>query len=326
MRRLVTADLHWNDLPRDAYRHAFVDWLAGVAAKWRVDHIDLLGDLCEDRDYHSGWLVNKVVDHLHRLSDGCSVTCLRGNHDYSVADNPFFAFVGWLPRVRWINTPTVLDGDLYLPHTADYARDWSDVRVREHECIFAHNTFDGSDDGYGHKLRGVPLSVFPRNVCVVSGDVHTPQSVGPVTYVGAPYTVDFGDSYQPRVLLHDGQRWESIEVPGPRKRVLRWSTALDAPRVVEESIAPGDIVKVMVKLRDRADWPRVRDSVHAWCERAGCVLHAVVPTIVDASAHGSSASDTVERLSDDEVLARFGSARGVPERTMRVGAKLLRGV
>src|SRR5205814_1607714 len=89
---------------------------------------------------------------------------------------------------------------LFLPHTNNYKRDWKGLDFSKYQWIFAHNTFQGANIG-PRRLEGIPTSIFPRNAKVISGDIHVPQHFGPIEYVGAPYRIDFGDDYEPRVLF-----------------------------------------------------------------------------------------------------------------------------
>src|ERR1700676_3121506 len=104
---LITADLHLNDLARDAYRH---DWMAnilpGMLQKYDIKLLLLLGDLCDSKDCHNAWLTNSVVDHLTLLAEICPVIVEKGNHDYVDPSTPFFEFLGKIPNVTWINKPT----------------------------------------------------------------------------------------------------------------------------------------------------------------------------------------------------------------------------
>ena len=100
---------------------------------------------------------------------------------------------------------------------------------------------------------------FSKGAKVYSGDIHTPQKAGPVTYVGAPYLVDFGDDYAPRVIVLDGNKEISVPVPGPQKRLIIWGdNQLDAK--------PGDILKIRVHFtpKDSGSWWNVRDDINAW--------------------------------------------------------------
>lgn len=232
---LVTADWHLSDNPRDNYRHLWQQQLRDMIEEYCVEVLLVLGDLTEEKDRHRAGLVNKVVDHLYQLGQLCQVIVISGNHDYVNPATPFYGFAHRIKGITWVgikdrSSPKkeALDklgmiGDaLFLPHTTDYKRDWKGLKLNTYDWIFTHNTFHNADIGNGQRVEsGIPVTVFGDRPQVISGDVHIPQKLGPVTYVGAPYLIDFGDSYEPRVLLIDKKgQMRSIKTSGPQKRLV----------------------------------------------------------------------------------------------------------
>ena len=327
MSALITADWHLSDLPRDAYRHVMIAKLPALAKQQQARQAIVLGDLTELKDRHSAALVNQVVGHVAALAKVVeAVYVSRGNHDYVDINNPYYAFLKHIPNVRWINQPSgvKLEGIgrcLFLPHTTNHERDWDEFDFEMHRYVLAHNTFEGAVGDNGRRLDGVPLSVFPKGVRVISGDVHVPQKLGPVTYVGAPYTIDFGDDYEPRALLLAAKGFESLPLSGPQKRLLE--APCDAPA---DGINPGDIVKVRVSI-DREDmerWAEIRDKWRAWGSKRGFIIHTVEPLLTTHVPGSPKASRRKASKRDDgELLDAFGKASGVDDRTMRLGHKLM---
>lgn len=239
MKTLLTGDLHFSDLARDSYRWKFVRWLLETVDRSQIDRVILLGDLTEKKDLHSAWLVNRVTDAIAELASLCNVIGIRGNHDGISPDHPFFGYFQHLPRVKWITTPTRIDNELFLPHSNTPQRDWKELgddytKTRIHYC---HQTFVGAvaDNASGFKLKGgVPIDIIPPRVSVFSGDVHRPQQIGPVIQVGAPYHIDFNDSFEPRVIiLHENGKVESMPVSG-----------INTKQVVQIKICSGELTIV----------------------------------------------------------------------------------
>lgn len=326
MKLLVTADLHLGDNPRDSYRHAFVkERLPAMVRKHKPDAILILGDLTEEKDRHGAWLVNEIVTHVHRLSELAPVVIVKGNHDYVDVGNPFYAFVGRLSGVSWVggpldakNLPTTLlarlKRTLFLPHTPNFERDWANIDFKACDWIFAHQTFTGADVGFGRRM--IDPKIFGK-AKVISGDIHVPQSIKGtnVVYVGAPYTVDFGDNYDPRVLLIEpGSVVTSIPCKGPQKRLIEIPAQSNNPNV-----NAGDIVKLRVQVpaKSAAEWHTTRDELRAWAERRNLIVDAIVPVFERKSI--KTKRDATTRRSDDDLLAAYGKARGVDETTMKVG-------
>src|ERR1700761_5005690 len=267
MRRLVSSDWQLADNARDRYR---TDWavneLPKLIDKYKPDQLLFLGDLTENKDSHPASLVNEVVNCFYNLSQQCEIIILQGNHDFLHKDNPFFAFMSKFKNIDWIAEPTVRDGCLYLPHTRNHKQDWKWIDFKGHDFIFAHNIFQGVKAN-GQTLSGISTNIFPTDSVVIAGDVHEPQEIDCVIYVGSPFTTDFGDDYQPRVLLLDGLKVKSIKVHGPQKRVIE----VDANGKIlhAKNWNAGDIVKIKahIEMKDTSDWDRRRTELIDWAAK-----------------------------------------------------------
>lgn len=320
---LLTGDLHWSDNPRDAYRHAFVDWLSATIKRLDIERLIILGDLTEAKDYHSAALVNQIVGHIHRLSRQCYIYIVKGNHDYKGnPNNPFFAFLTKIPNVTWIGNPTAfklpeLGTVIFLPHTTNAERDWANITFGKYSWAFTHNTFTGAIGDNGRKLEGVPF--FP-GIKTISGDVHVPQKLGSVTYVGAPYTIDFGDSFAPRLLQIKAAKLISIPCEGPQKRLVE----VDSPNELAKltGLNKGDILKIRMRIADAARAPEFRAKAVDWCSKRGYIPHAVLITTTNPEAR---TRQPAVRKTDEELITTYAKARGVDPKTLEVGKAIVKG-
>lgn len=341
---LVTADLHLNNLARDQYRHDFQKQLRKQVLAHHATTLMILGDLCDDKDHHPATLVNKVVDHIYELSQIVTVIITMGNHDYSaLAETPFFAFLKRIKNVFWIGEPTQpnlttikglpdttasnLAGSLILPHSPDPKRDWKSITLKHYELIFAHNTFAGTVGDSGRILEGASTDIFDKNSNVISGDVHTPQNVGPVTYCGSPYRVDFGDSFSPRMLLITKARIiKSIPCTGPQKQLVETQnlTLPSDAQLDKAGLVRGDILKVRVELDigQYAQWAEIKDNVLAWGTKYGFIIHIVQPMTKKQTTPTKIAKRQAPK-SDIEIIRGFAKSRNVDEHTVKIGLELL---
>jgi hypothetical protein len=334
MPTLATADLHVAASPRDAYRWQFLEsTLPRLIAEYVADRVLILGDLTEAKDGHSAALVNRLVDGIAAIAEETPVYILKGNHDYIAEGVPFFRHLRHLPRVHWINAPTRLKlrglGDcLLLPHTRNL-EDWVDSMREDHDWFFCHQTFGGADLGSGRRAEGA-APPFTKGARVVSGDIHAPQRLGPVTYVGAPYTVDFGDNYTPRVLLLEDHRMKSIPVPGPQKRLVTLSgrdplaaLSMRHPLAATLPIQSGDVVKVRVELPPRAEVSRaeVRARVREWADAAGVELYTT--EVIAPRAATAKASRDRHRASDTDLVRAYAKKMKKGKATIAVGLKIM---
>jgi len=325
---LITADLHLSANPRDEYRLAWQQKLRALARKHKAECVLILGDLTEEKDRHGAWLVNQVVQHLSELALICPVVILKGNHDYVDVSSPFFAFLGSVPGITWVGSPRTAE-TLPIPPLAGLKR----VLFYPHgskmddpkgfDLVFAHDTFQGA--AIGHSMRadhGLSPSLFGK-AQVISGDIHIPQQVGQnVTYVGAPYTVDFGDDYEPRVLVLAGGKTISVPCPGPQKRLV---DVVDG-KFDKGRVTPGDILKVRVHLtsENRNDWHAIQKTIRDTFEEMGCIVHAVQPVLTDSRSRVSRKLSKPKTQSDKLLLLQYARARKIDESTTKVGLRLMR--
>lgn len=322
---LITSDLHWNDNPRDVYRHQYVDTIVREIKKNKVSQILILGDLTDEKNMHDAWLVNAVFQHIHRLAQLCTVFILRGNHDYTSPSYPFFKSLGLLSGVRWINEPTASEITLFLPHTNDYKKDWEKLEIKTYKLVFTHNTFEGALAEHGKELGGIPRTVFSKKQTVISGDVHVPQKLGVITYVGSPYPINHGDSPDKHmILLDDDNRISYIPYDGPQ-RVMLDIPSLDTPMEIR-GLKKGDMVKVRVRISggELGRFQKFKEDITVQLTEIGCIVSLVQPIVV----HGDPVrlGKKVHKKTDEEILEAYSFATGVRESIKRTGVRLMRKV
>lgn len=326
---LITSDLHLNSNARDAYRFQFLEWLLKLAIKRKASALIINGDITDEKDRHPAWLVNEIADRIERFAEILGVSINKGNHDYKDEDEPFFQFLDLIRQIKFYSSPTIASSTgktLFLPHTRNYKKEWAKYlpsKFKNYKYVFAHQTFQGADVG-ARKLDGIPLSIFDPSVKVFCGDVHIPQKTGPVTYIGAPYTVDFGDSYQGRVILLDPDtgKTESIPYDGPQKRVVDTHGGMGS--VVVGMIRKGDIVKVRANLTtDEYDgWKEVRSNLREWIEKQGAVAHSIQP-IVETKRKKVNYKK-IDPESDLQIVKAFVKRVGASQATLDVGLNILK--
>ena len=326
---LCTSDLHLAENPRDAYRLRWFEQLPALAQEHGAARVLVLGDVTEVKEGHRAGLVNTIVDGFAALAEVAQVYVLRGNHDYVAEDVPFFKFLSRVPRVRWINEPMSLrlrglGSCLLLPHSRNPVAEWAGINMRV-DWIFTHQTFEGSDAGGGHKLSGISRSIFPKGASIVSGDVHLPQQLGAVTYVGAPYHVTFGDEYKPRVLLIDEGKMRSVPTKGPQKCLMTVSgrDPLGALDIKHPLMRRGDMIKVRIELPAGAEISRVqaRQRAREWAATAGVELQAI-QIIAPTTGPAKIAAQARGRAPDSDLVRGYAKKMKKGELTLAAGLKI----
>lgn len=282
MRAIVTGDLHLTGRKEDEYRWKIFDYLATR----NFEVLVILGDLCDAKDCHAASLVNRVVKSLLRFAEaGQEVHVLMGNHDYSDPDCPFFQFVHNYPNCYYHDRAQIWEiGNMrwaFFPHSRTPENYVDDMRRGAKELgvdyTLCHQVFDGALSESGRALKGCDAGLLEGAGRILAGDVHVPQKVGPVEYIGAPYPIKFGDDYEPRLAVVDNvsKTFSYIYPPYMQKLVLE----VTEPDQIEYEPRwkEGDQVKVVLTLR-RADfgrWEQYRKRIRRLCDRNGLVLCGV---------------------------------------------------
>lgn len=284
---LLTTDLHLSEKLEDSYRFNLFPWIVDTFGD-KVKTVFITGDLTDRKDFHAGWFVNKTVDSIRMLAKYFNVYLLKGNHDYDMdPTTPFFGFTGKYHNITYINTPKILQIEpnsrvLFLPHTRKPGEDWtilSKSKTKDLDVIFMHQTFRGAIAESGYVLGGISPRRFERFECpIFSGDIHVPQQLGPITYVGCPYHIHYGDKFEPRVLLLNSRfETQDAQFPAPRKLMLDLNHG-DELKKMRRKLQSGDRAKVRIHLprSEFGSWPKHRDRVRKTAKKIGIKLHSVV--------------------------------------------------
>lgn len=323
---LCTGDLHLTGAVSDAYRWLLFPWLVKTAKRNKVTDIFILGDLTHSKDHHPASLVNKVVRSVKKLAAVAKVHIIMGNHDYVDKRSPFFKVLGDLPGVRYYTKPTrttVAGLPCYLlPHSDDVLRDWPPTFPNRY--VFFHQALIGAESENGTRLKeGLGAGMFQRKLAV-GGDIHVPQEVVKgVHYVGAPYPINFGDTYTPRVLLLHKGVFKSIKVPTIAKRV---ATIKDVEELDDLTFNEGDQLRVIVRLRrrDMYRWKTVAQEVKEWGKSNDVDIRSLQLKEIKAKAQLKEGKLKEVHLSNPELLGMYCEQNGVDQELVDLGLELLK--
>ncbi len=321
---LVSGDLHLTDLPREDYRHVFMEkTLPTMLREHKCSRLILLGDITHEKSNHSAELVNRIASEIEALAKICRVVVLAGNHD-RVGDNiPFFEFLNKLNCVTWISKPTIIGDEAFLPHTKDYRKDWKGLNFSSLEWVFAHQTFQGANVG-PRKLEGIPLDYFPPKSNIISGDIHVPQIIKNdgsivVYYVGAPYRVNYGDGYTPKIMIIEkGYLPKFFPVPGPKKVLLEIKSIQDL--LDGKTYIQGDMLKIRVMLNQFEKWPEIKKEIQDWGDHNGYVIHTI--PVISAQVHAKKLANFSKKSVTDQLLS-YAERRGISDKVLKTGLTLM---
>lgn len=330
--KLLTADWHLTDNPDEEYRWGVFDVVRKQMARHRATALVILGDLADRKDRHSAALLNRMRGAFMRLAEDCQqeIMLFPGNHDMPIVGESFWTFLDDLPNVTFISQPAEWDDGraLVLPYTDDPVAAWDDFDLGAYEAIFMHQPVNGATEKGRTVLTKKPFPELPPGPKVYSGDIHTPQVVGPVRYVGAPHPIKFGDRYRCQMLLvdHKYRVAKELELAPIARHMLRVGSI---DKLKHLPTQPGDQAQVVFELGldAMARWPAIRDEIQNWAVRAQVRLFSIEPSVVieKTSIAGQPLDDVYYGQSDPaDVLVLFAEQEGIAEVPLEAGVDFLR--
>lgn len=280
-RTLLIADIHLDSIKEAEYRWEIFDYLAKVILKENIKSLIILGDLTERKNNHDSMLVNRLVSDMSDISDMLEdkLIIVKGNHDYDKSpDNVFFKFLHEFADIYFIDKPLRLNDEYFLPHTKTPQKDWSNLDFRGIERIFMHQCVQGARFANNYETdKGVCIDdLIPKNIKIYAGDIHLPQLLGErFTYIGSPYSVDYGDHYDGRVLILEEGKEDISLYPNFLKK---WSIVInDISDLDKYELRKNDRIQVKINLlpSEYCEWRIKRDSVIEYLEDKGLFVKGV---------------------------------------------------
>ena len=347
MKYFLTTDTHLTDKPKDEYRFALFKQLELLMNTTSVGHLDyffILGDLTDLKDRHSSNLCNKIVDNLLEISKTTKIIILKGNHDYINPDLPYFEFLNSIENISFITHISELElssndglvrNVLLLPHTRTPEEDWNEIepliRKNKYDMILMHQTINGALSSNGTKMEGISKNTFKKfNGLIYSGDIHVPQKISNVEYIGSPYHVHFGDKFIPRCLLinDNAEKLKDAEIKNiyldfPKKYSISIRNVETLKNL--EDLKSGDMVKVKLTLprSEFVSWVKYKDGVIQYCNDMGFILHGVEVVEHDKRSIVEMDKNTKKSLTNKELFNQFCDYQKVPRFERRIAEELL---
>jgi DNA repair exonuclease SbcCD nuclease subunit len=325
---LLTTDLHLAAGESASYRFGLFPWLAETIREERVKTLVLLGDLTDAKDNHPAELVNKIVMALNSLPVE-RIVIIAGNHDWLKAGNEFFKFLNLLSNVEFITKPTE-DEELsgasayFLPYSKNPAKDWEGMDFSHYTYLFMHQTVSGSIASNGQKMQGEPLP--PLNASkVYSGDIHVPQVIGDVEYVGSPYHVHLGDSFKPRcVLLERNGNPVDLHFQTISRRTVKVESLAELRKL---RFKAGDHVKLRIELSDadKHQWAAIKREASAMMKDSKVVLQGVELVVAKSELRVLFVEHSLgyKVLSPSEYVYKFVDREGLPADVFDIAMEIL---
>jgi len=273
---IICSDLHLTSEAVDEYRWGVFPFLTEKIQELSAGAktLFILGDLAQQKDYLTAKLVNRLVwalVNLYRSTGLHKIIILRGNHDGVDGKVAFFEFLNTLAFIKVVTVPEITSLDLrriaLLPHTKTPSADWAALDFAKCKYIFMHATAPGAIAESGTVLEGDKEIAFLKDVSyqarILSGDVHVPQRIGKIEYIGAPYPIRFGDDFEGRILVLQGMKELEWHYPTIRKVMARIRTGEDLNKY---HLRPKDQVNVIIQLKPEEGhlWIPYKEAALAW--------------------------------------------------------------
>lgn len=294
---LSVSDLHLTDKNADEYRWDLFPKVLVLIRLHRPKRVIVAGDILDAKDGHSGRLLNRVVDGLVTWAKEVDeLILLHGNHDSLENSNPYLYFLRHVPNIRYINHPLVEGDEVFLPHSREPLVDWANIDVTG-KTVWAHVTVNGALAESMIPLQAqIEPSFFDKAKFCFSGDIHKPQQIGPVVYIGSPYQVRFGDNYQGGGILLKSDKWERFSLSFPEKLTFTIRTIEDMKAWLEQCPNTGIEHQLKIKLQidqgNIADWKATVAEAKNLAAQRGLVVqkidflkafNAVQPTVTSSA-------------------------------------------
>lgn len=241
-----------------------------------------------------------------------SIKILVGNHDWLKAGQEFFKFLNVLPNVEYIYKPSE-DQDVggpsayYLPYSKNPGRDWAGLDFSHYSYLFMHQTRPGAVSSNGQAMEGEELPALNAGK-TYSGDIHVPQVCGPITYVGSPYHVHFGDDFKPRcILLEHGGREVDLHFETISRRAV---TVTGLRQLKRLEFRAGDQVKLTVELSEaeKHDWQQIKREALKTLKAAGVEVHGMKLKVKASRVRLGATVRHAQSYTPADALNRFVSA------------------
>ena len=290
------------------------------------------------KDRHSGELLNRLARSLGNLHDetGAQIWVTKGNHDDPLNGTPYWEILNKLgTAVQYITEPLSFgyQNVLLLPFSSNPLEEWKNFDLASYDAILMHQTVAGSLIEGDRKLEvdSNPMPILTEKVKAYSGDVHRPQQVGRITYIGAPHPVKYSESWPNRfIIIRDGN-WKAPinEWIRPVHREI-YDLDRDCDDRVLLGLQKGDQIRIRYHLtaKDLTEWPVKEEYWKKLVNKRGIYLaslEAILSDDITTNADKKEEKATaLELLNPEEALKLYASEEKLSEDVIAVGLELMK--
>lgn len=305
-----------------------INWLFDIAEELG-NPVIWLGDMLDTKEVVRSKCLNLIYT---RLRDSkLHHTILVGNHDYHNLEckdhslEPLKA----LPNAVIVDKPFVRGQTGFLPYYHDLEKFYEGL-TEMIQCgvkyLFMHQGVTGMDYGNGFlEQDGVPIAAFVGQFeKVISGHFHTYQTLANLTYLGTPFTHQFGETSNVKYIgMFDETtgNLEAVETTFPRHTTGHINCDLllskDVPNLLKNIFNENDYVRVVLEgteeaVRNAAKFIKLLHPDYKLIEK---------PTLQDANIAISETEDNISKF-----VSWANEIKHLDKDTVDLGVSILKGV
>lgn len=345
MKALIISDLHLTDNPNEAYRWDIFNWTKTTLEEGNCTHLFILGDIFDKKDRHPAKIVNQLASTLMEISIKYPIYILQGNHDYLLREHPFLSFLDHFDNITWISKPTTITianlNMLWLPHSRNPVEEWETLFTQPFDFVFMHQSVIGCKVSNYYEMNcGLDLAWLEAKAkCpIISGDIHVPQTIRSLTYVGTQHPVAFGDDYDCRaLLLHTTtnknvkmKTWEleSLPISTIKRHSIIISNLDDLTQMYKNGVLRArDQAKIKIVLASDqiSQWSTLKELVTVWCETHNIALYDIKleKVLLGETDSVKNRQTTFIPVHPSETFKRFLLQEVLDEKIVAMGQTLL---
>lgn len=230
----AVGDLHLTDKPQDAYRLQVFEWLA-AEPRDQCRGVLILGDLVHTNDKLSNRLWDDLLTAMRIMVAAFGkVVLIDGNHDYRDAASSVGRVLESLEGVvrPTRENPVMMLAPLGKCGFYHHDHKFEFPNTTGLSWAFFHQHFAGASRPGGQAIPGGSAlpDRWPSGCKYLAGDIHDPQKVGAIQYVGSPQPTTFAETHEPGFWRVYADRAEFV----PKAEGVRFHTVdLGSPDELE---------------------------------------------------------------------------------------------
>lgn len=255
---VLTADVHYSLSTLELADRAFKT-ASDKAKELDVPLIDC-GDLTNDKAVIRAEVMNRLKTRMiissrsdYNAHDYHDIFCLVGNHSLINEKAPEHA-LGFLPPYAHVIDKVETEGRfLFVPYACEFPE-----KINKFQFVVTHKGLKGANMGHYVQDRSSQDPSKFSGLRVISGHYHAAQDIplpdgGMWSYVGSPYTLNFGEAFDPPkgyAVLYDDGSLERIPLNLRKHVVITYN--VETSQYVEDktsskTVNKEDIVKVVLE-------------------------------------------------------------------------------